>query len=264
MGKVIVIANQKGGVGKTTTCFSLGVGLARAGKKTLLIDADPQGSLTICAGEEEPDALEETLSNIMEKVIEDDEVEDSYGIRSNQEGIDYIASNIELAAMEVSLINVMSRETILKEYIGKIREKYDYILIDCMPSLGLITINAFAAADSVLIPMQSNYLSIKGMQQLIKSISKIKRKINPRLEFEGLLLTMVNIQTRNAREIMEICREVYGNEIKIFQNYIPASVRAAETSCEGISIYKYDEKGTVAKAYAALTGEVLENEKKTN
>lgn len=246
MCRIIAIANQKGGVGKTTTTSNLGIGLAKQGKKVLLVDADAQGSLTASLGYTEPDELEVTLATIMGKLINDEEVEPMEGILHHEEGIDLMPSNIELSGLEVSLVNVMSRERIMQEYINIVKEYYDYILIDCMPSLGMITINAFACADAILIPVQAAYLPIKGLQQLIKTIGKVKRQINPKLEIEGILLTMVDSRTNYAKDISTMLRESYGSKVKIFSNNIPISVRAAEISAEGVSIYKHDPKGKVA------------------
>ena len=262
MCKIIAIANQKGGVGKTTTTSNLGIGLAKQGKKVLLIDADAQGSLTASLGFTEPDSLEVTLATIMGNLINDNaingmEVEPGEGILHHKEGIDLMPGNIELSGLEVSLVNVMSRETVLRSYIEIVRENYDYILIDCMPSLGMITINAFACADSILIPVQAAYLPVKGLQQLIKTVGKVKRQINPKLEIEGILLTMVDSRTNYAKDISAMLKEAYGSRVKIFANVIPISVRAAEISAEGISIYKHDPKGKVASAYDSLTKEVL-------
>ena len=237
MCKVIAIANQKGGVGKTTTTSSLGIGLAKQGKRVLVIDADAQGSLTASLGFTEPD----------------------YGILKHEEGIDLMPGNIELSGLEVSLVNVMSREIMLRSYVERVKDGYDYILIDCMPSLGMITINAFACADSILIPVQAAYLPVKGLEQLIKTIGKVKRQINPKLEIEGILLTMVDNRTNYARDITALLIETYGSRVRIFENSIPMSVRAAETSAEGISIYEHDPKGKVAGAYQSLTKEVLGN-----
>lgn len=174
MCKVISVSNQKGGVGKTVTCVNLGIGLAMEGYKVLLIDADPQGSLSISLGFDEPDKLEKSLATIMLKIINDEEFELSEGILTHTEGVDLLPGNIELSGLEISLTGVISRETILREYVNRAREKYDYIIIDCMPSLGMLTINALACADSVLIPVQAAYLPVKGLQQLIKTIGRVK------------------------------------------------------------------------------------------
>ena len=260
MCRVIAIANQKGGVGKTTTTSNLGIGLARQGKKVLLIDADAQGSLTASLGIREPDRLEITLATIMGNIINDEEIRSDCGILSHDEGVDFIPGNIELSGLETSLINVMSRETVLRTYIELQRDNYDYILIDCMPSLGMITINVFICADSVLIPVQAAYLPIKGLEQLIKTIGKVKRQINQKLEIEGILLTMVDNRTNYAKDISNLLIENYGSKVHIFENSIPMSVRAAEISAEGVSIYKHDPNGKVASAYKSLTKEVLCNE----
>ncbi len=259
MCKVIAIANQKGGVGKTTTTSNLGIGLAKQGKRVLVIDADAQGSLTASLGFTEPDKLEVTLANVLEKVINDEEFDPDYGILKHKEGINLMPGNIELSSLEFSLVNVMSREIMMRSYVEMLKDRYDYILIDCMPSLGMITINMFACADSILIPVQAAYLPVKGLEQLIKTISKVKRQINPNLAIEGILLTMVDNRTNYARDITELLIENYGNQVRIFQNSIPMSVRAAEISAEGVSIYQHDPKGKVADAYQSLTKEVLGN-----
>ena len=201
MCKVISVVNQKGGVGKTTTTVNVGIGLAREGKKVLLIDADPQGSLTASLGYEEPDDLRITLATIMMDVINEEEISLEDGILHHQENVDLLPANIELSALEVTMGNVMSREMIMKEYIDAIRCRYDYILIDCMPSLGMMTINALVSSDSVLIPVQAAYLPVKGLQQLIKTILTVKKRLNRKLAIEGILLTMVDFRTNYARDI---------------------------------------------------------------
>lgn len=260
MCKIIAIANQKGGVAKTTTAGNLGIGLAKAGKRVLLIDADAQGSLTASLGYGEPDAMEYTLATVLGKIINDEEPEPQEGILHHAEGIDLMPGNIELSGLEVSLVNVMSREVVLREYLEQLRAGYDYILIDCMPSLGMITVNALAAADSVLIPVQAAYLPAKGLEQLIKTIRRVKRQINPKLEIEGVLMTMVDGRTNYAKEIVQLLEEGYGSQVRFFHNHIPLSVRAAEISAIGVSIYQHDPKGKVAEAYMALTKEVLGDE----
>lgn len=260
MCRVIAVANQKGGVGKTTTCVNLGIGLARADKKVLLVEADAQGSMAVSLGIEEPDELDVTLVNIMEKVINDEDVEPGEGIIHHKEGIDFIPANIELAGLETSLVNVMSRETILRQYLDSVKGEYSYVIIDCMPSLGMITINALVAADDVLIPVEAAYLPVKGLQQLIKTIGRVRRKLNPTLDIMGILLTKVDRRTNFARDISAQIREVYGERVHIFKNCIPLSVKAAETTAEGKSIYLHDPKGIVAGGYFSLTQEVLADE----
>ena len=260
MCKVIAISNQKGGVGKTTTTVNLGIGLARQGKKVLVIDADPQGSLTASLGYVEPDEIGVTLATIMTAAINGEEIDLTDGILHHKENVDLLPSNIELSALEVMMGNVMSRELIMKDYIEAVRNKYDYILIDCMPSLGMMTINALVAADSVLIPVQAAYLPVKGLQQLIRTIAMVKKRLNRKLVFEGILLTMVDFRTNYARDVAGKVRESYGDKIEIFDTVIPMSVKAAETSAEGVSIFSHCLNGKVAKAYEAITEEVMADE----
>lgn len=261
-GTVTAVVNQKGGTGKTTTCENLGIGLAMEGKKVLLVDTDPQASLTISLGYPMPDRISPTLSDLMKKIVSDQPIESGEGILHHPEGVDLVPANIELAGMEVSLVNVMSRESVLKQYLDSVKKEYDFILLDCMPSLGMLTINALASADNVIIPVQAQYLPAKGLEQLLQTVNKVKHQINPKLRIEGILLTMVDSRTNYAKDISALIRENYGGKLKVYQTDIPRSVRAEEISAEGKSIFRHDPKGKVAEAYRVLTKEVLQNAEK--
>ena len=259
---VMAVVNQKGGTGKTTTCENLGIGLAREGERVLLIDTDPQGSLTIALGHSRPDDLPVTLTDLMAKVMQDQPLSPKEGILQHEEGVELVPANITLSGLEVSLVNAMSRETVLKQYLETVKDRYDFILLDCMPSLGMLTVNALAASDQVLIPVQANYLSAKGLEQLLQTVNKVKRQINPKLRIEGILLTMVDYRTNFAKEISALIRDTYGGRLKVYDADIPRSVRAAEISAEGVSIFKHDPGGKVAEAYRSLTKEVMANAEK--
>ena len=254
--KVIALTNQKGGVGKTTTAVNLGVSLAKQGKKILLIDADAQANLTMALGYSRPDDIPITLSTVMQSIIDDKAFDVSQGILHHNEGVDLLPSNIELSGFEVN--NAMSRERVLKTYVNEVKKNYDYVLIDCMPSLGMITINALAAADSVVIPTQPHYLSAKGLELLLRSVSMVKRQINPKLRIDGILMTMVMPRTNISKEITASVKSAYGQRIKVFDTEIPHSIRAVEATAEGKSIFAYDKSGKVAAAYEQLGKEVAE------
>ena len=259
---VIALVNQKGGTGKTQSTENLGIGLANEGKKVLLVDMDPQGSLTISLGHPRADELPVTVADIMAKVLQEQPIEPGEGILHHPEGVDLMPANISLSGMEVSLVNVMSREKVLKDYIDSVKQNYDYVLIDCMPSLGMLTVNALAAADKLVIPVQAQYLSAKGLEQLLQTVNKVRRQINPKLKIDGILLTMVDNRTNYAKDISNLIRDTYGSKLKVYSAEIPHSVRAAEISAEGKSIFAHDSKGKVAEAYKKLTKEVLKNEER--
>lgn len=263
--KTIALVNQKGGVGKTTSTLSIGVGLARAGNRVLLVDDDPQNSLTISLGIRNPDDdLESTLATAMYAEIQDASIPWEAIIIHSEEGVDLLPANVELSGVEMSLFNAMSREQVLKSVLGQVKENYDYILIDCMPSLGLMSVNALVAADSVIIPSSPDFLSTKGLNLLIRTISRVRRQINPRLKIDGILVTMVDSRTNNAKNIITALRSTLGSSIRVFDTEIPRSVRAAEASGEGKSIFAFDPKSRVAQAYTNLTKEVAELGKETN
>lgn len=256
MAKIIAVVNQKGGVGKTTVTMNLGIGLARAGKKVLLIDFDPQGSLTDCLGFSEPDSMEITVAKVLMNSINDVQTGFDYGILSHAEGVDVLPSNIELSGLEVTLVNVMCRELVLKHYLDKISLQYDYILVDCMPSLGILTVNVLAAADSVLIPVKADKPSIRGLQQLLRTIGKIRKNMNPDLQIEGIIPNMVDQRTSYNKNVIKMLTEAYSGPLHIYDS-IPQSVRMAETAAAGKSIFVYDPSGKAAQAYLELVKEVL-------
>ena len=260
--EVIAIANQKGGVGKTTTTFNLGVALAKQGKKVLLVDSDPQGDLTTYMGIHDPDNIPVTLSTLMERSIKDEDINSKEAILKHDEGIDLIPSNLELSSMEVSLVNAMSREFTLRNCLSDIKDKYDYVLIDCMPSLGMITINALACADKVIIPVQSEFLAAKGMSHLMNTVLKVRKQINPNLKVGGILLTMVDGRTNLSKDIANELRSTYGTVFKLYDNQIPRGVKAAESSRMGESVLSYDSSSKVAQSYIDFAKEVLDYERK--
>lgn len=254
--EVIAIANQKGGVGKTTTTFNLGVALAQEGKKVLLVDADPQGDLTTYMGVHDTDNIP-TLASLMECYIQDRNIDTNSAIIHHKENIDLLPTNLDLSAMEISLVTAMSREYTIKNCLSSIKDKYDYILIDCMPSLGMITINSLASADKVIIPVQTQFLAAKGMGHLLKTVAKVKRSINPNLRIGGILLTLVDKRTKLSKETKQLLEENYGNIVKIYNTQIPSAVKVAESTSSGKSIFSYDKNSKVTSAYKEFGKEIL-------
>jgi chromosome partitioning protein len=258
MCKTIAVSNLKGGVGKTMTAASLGFGLARQGAKTLLLDMDSQHSLTVSFGVSEPQKLTATVATVMGDLMAERGFDLTAGIIHHSEGADLLPANNGLTGVELALVQAMGRESVLRRYIDEVKPSYDYIIMDCSPTLGLLTINALAAADSVIVPVAPKYLDALGLEQLLKSIAQIRRQINSNLAIGGILLTMADRRATFTREVIASIESAYGGKIKIFGESVPHSVRAAETSAQGVSIYSHDPKGKVAAAYSALTREVMD------
>jgi chromosome partitioning protein len=257
MGKTIFVGARKGGVGKTVTAASLGFGLAKQGKRVLLLYCDSQFSLTVSLGIREPDKLTTTLASVLTDIIGERDFEPTVGILHHSEGVDFLPTSSGLAGIELALAQLIGREYILRQYIDKVKPLYDYVIIDTAPTLDLLTINALAAADSVIIPVCPKFLDAIGLELLLKAVAQIKRQINPALSIDGILLTIVDRKANLTRDVIASIEQAYGKDIQIFREAIPRSVKAAECSAQGVSIYAHDPKGKVAAAYNALVGEVL-------
>jgi chromosome partitioning protein len=257
--RVYACVNQKGGVGKSVSSTNLGVGLARRGKKVLIADLDSQASQTISLGWTQPDELPVTLATQLEKVLENKPFDPREGILRHDEGADLIPSSIELSGLEMRMVNAMSREFTLRAYLTELRTDYDAIILDCPPTLGMMTINALAAADRVIVPVQPEYLSVVGMTQLFDTVALVKKQINPGLHIEGVLITLANMRTNLAKNTLAIIREAYGENIHIFAHPIPYSTKVKEASASGKSIFTYDPGGGAAYAYEQLVKEVERN-----
>ncbi len=252
MGKIVSIANQKGGVGKTTTSINLSTILAKKGKKVLMIDADPQGNASSGVGIDR----EEIEQSIYDVLINDVQIEEVVK-KTNIKNLDIVPSNINLAGAEVELVSVMSREHRLKEKVDIIKENYDFIIIDCPPSLGLITLNAFTASDSVLIPVQCEYYALEGLGQLLNTISLVKKHLNKEIEIEGALLTMYDIRTNLSNQVVKEVKK-YFNE-KVYKNVIPRNVKLSEAPSFGMPISIYEPRSKGAKSYEKFVKEFLKN-----
>lgn len=255
MGKVIAIANQKGGVGKTTTTINLGASLAAEGKKVLIIDADPQANATSGYGISPNDMT----SSIYECLVDDYPLAGSQ-VATCMKGLDLIGSRIDLAGAEIELIGRPSREKVLRKALESVREQYDYILIDCSPSLGLITVNALTAADSVIIPVQAEYFALEGISKLINTIRIIKPKLNPELEIEGFLLTMYDARLRLANQIYEELKSHFGD--MVFITVIPRNIRLSEAPSHGLPALLYDPESRGATSHVALAREIISKHRK--
>ncbi|MDH3691263.1 MAG: AAA family ATPase [Gammaproteobacteria bacterium] len=255
MGKVIAVANQKGGVGKTTTGINLAASLARTRRRVLLIDMDPQGNATVGSGVQKDD-VEHTVYEVLLG-----QVSLSNAIVTTDSGYDVVPANSELAGAQVELVNEQARERRLRGALQPVREDYQYVLIDCPPSLNVLTVNALVAADTVMIPMQCEYFALEGLTALVNNIQKIRETLNPSLRIEGLLRTMYDGRNSLANEVSEQLREHFGD--KLYRTIIPRNVRLAEAPGYGYPVIKYDQRCTGAQAYLALAGEVLRRDEAT-
>lgn len=255
--KVVSIINQKGGTGKTTTAVNLSYTLAENGKKVAVLDFDPQSNLTMCFGVEKPDELKTTIYDLMMCIIDEKELPDKSEYVLSINNIDIIPCSIQLSAVEMSLVNVMSRESILKMLLENIKHDYDYIIVDCMPALGMLTVNALAASNSVVIPATAQYLSAKGLELLLQTIARVKKRINPGIGIDGILITMFSDRTKLSKEILNLINDAYSEHIRIFENKIPMSIKVGESSYQHKSVIEYEPKSKVALAYQEFGKEYL-------
>lgn len=254
MARTISIANQKGGVGKTTTAVNLGAALSEAGQRVLLVDLDAQAHLTINLGVKSPDQIEKTIYDLLVEpgVTVNDVVMDSKNV-----GVHFVPANIELSGAEIQLFNEIGREGVLKEKLEAARRRYDFIVIDCPPSLSLLTLNAFVASDEVIIPLQCEYFGMKGMQQLLNTIDRVRAKLNPRLKIDGILPTIFKARTLHSQEVLQLVRENFGDSVYEFA--VKDSIRFAESPLAGTSILQYAGTSDGARAYRLLAHAVMEN-----
>lgn len=261
MGRVIAIANQKGGVAKTTTVYNLGAALVERDRRVLIVDLDQQGSLTMSAGLD-PDTLDDTVYNVLSSYADPKEKHpralSTIIQKTAAEGLELAPANIELAALDLELTRAYNREQILKAALAPLRDQYDYILLDCPPSLGLLVVNALTASDEVIIPLQADYLATKGVKLLLQTVEAVTEKLNPELRIAGIVLTLADQRTTHAREVIERTRSTFTGQLRVFETLLKMNVRLKEAPIMGTSILAYDPKSNAAEAYRALAGEVEE------
>ena len=256
-GKYRIYEQFQKSLGKSTSVYNIGAGLVLNGKKVLLIDVDPQGDLTKMLGQRKPHDLSVTLGNALNGVVTNAVKEEHREIMHHHEGFDFVPANRTLSAVEVGLVNTLSREIVLRRYVDSVKEPYDYVLLDCNPSLGMLVVNALSASDYVLIPVQAEYLAAEDMTELVGTMQNVKRDINRRLKIGGIFLTMAN-GTNFRKEVVTAVKEKFGKHLPVMQTVIPTTVRLAEISTADKSIFSHEPKGRAAEAYRNLVREVME------